>query len=807
MAREDIKVRIGGDISGLDNALRGASGRISQFASMSKASFASMAATGATIGLAMAAITVTIASATAAFRRGFNAVESYNQSVASLGAMVMTFAKKQPGESQAEQWEKAYQYSSSMVPVLENLAAKTLLSGQETTALAEAFARSGVFLDANNAKQMESFTRISNALPLMTKGQQIMMQINQEIRGLMSGVGIQNSMLLQTMKAIDPEIKKHLATWRAEGTILEHIGDLLSGFGPATKLLENQWQTVKSTLETTVTQILRGLFRPAYEKIIELTQNFNDLLVRNKQTVIDWGLKFRIVLVDIQAEIIRMGMLLDKVGGTMTTAQMFLYGPGSALGFESSEKRFENAAKDNMEYERLYNEKDKMLQRLAKEQMDLEAQLRNPKKPGTTPSPPKGGGAEEPPPDKAAQRHAELVKKTFNDLLKQQMDYEFETTQLDNDSWEKKRQEVFHWAETIEKELIDTGKYSTNEIAKFSSQIEQTGLTKLKLIDAEKIREEIDQARELYKKYTDDINQMTMSEKDYKLDALQTETIAMTVKFIKEKDLINMIQEHYKVAAANIIAESDRSSQAWLKDQLKKMQEQGATTEELMQAQWDHELRYTTDANRGIAIALEQRTDKYKAEAQKMHDITTQLADVMESSITDGFMGIIKGTEDVATAFKNMASAVIDEILKIIIQEQIARPIANMASGVISGMVGMAAVAHSGGIVGSTSFPKRTVLASTFIGAPRLHKGLGSDEYPAILQRGERVVSKGQSGSGGQTVQYINNFDGAIFMDQAQLGNTIRTISSQQVYKLAPDAVFRNYNDDGPMRHMVKKGV
>jgi len=33
-----------------------------------------------------------------------------------------------------------------------------------------------------------------------------------------------------------------------------------------------------------------------------------------------------------------------------------------------------------------------------------------------------------------------------------------------------------------------------------------------------------------------------------------------------------------------------------------------------------------------------------------------------------------------------------------------------------------------------------------FIGAPRLHSGLASDEFPAILQKGERVIRKGKSG-------------------------------------------------------------
>lgn len=219
------------------------------------------------------------------FQQGFKAVESYNTSIASLAAMVTTFSKRHAGMKLEDQWKEAHRYASQMVPILEDLAAKTLLSGEETTALANAFARSGIFLDATNKKQVESFTRLSNAIPLMTQGQAIMLQINQEIRGLTGGGNVANSMLLQTLKAIDPEIKKHLETWRAEGTVLEHLGELLTGFGPATAILENQWQAVKSTIDTTVNQTLRNGMFVVYEDIIELIKSMDKGLKDQKGTI------------------------------------------------------------------------------------------------------------------------------------------------------------------------------------------------------------------------------------------------------------------------------------------------------------------------------------------------------------------------------------------------------------------------------------------------------------------------------------------------------------------------------------------
>src|SRR5690606_4483199 len=75
-----------------------------------------------------------------------------------------------------------------------------------------------------------------------------------------------------------------------------------------------------------------------------------------------------------------------------------------------------------------------------------------------------------------------------------------------------------------------------------------------------------------------------------------------------------------------------------------------------------------------------------------------------------------------------------------------------------------ASVLHAGGDVGAAA-PTRMVPALAFAGAPRLHSGgwagLKPDEVPAILQRGERVLSRREvalSGRGGaqQSVNVTN---------------------------------------------------
>ena len=64
---------------------------------------------------------------------------------------------------------------------------------------------------------------------------------------------------------------------------------------------------------------------------------------------------------------------------------------------------------------------------------------------------------------------------------------------------------------------------------------------------------------------------------------------------------------------------------------------------------------------------------------------------------------------------------------------------------------------HGGGMVGSsTGGVSRAVSSGMFNNAPRLHDGLAPDEFPAILQSGERVIKRGGNGGGSGASQPPN---------------------------------------------------
>jgi hypothetical protein len=99
--------------------------------------------------------------------------------------------------------------------------------------------------------------------------------------------------------------------------------------------------------------------------------------------------------------------------------------------------------------------------------------------------------------------------------------------------------------------------------------------------------------------------------------------------------------------------------------------------------------------------------------------------------------------------FKSLVSSILADLAVIAARRFILGPIANGLSTALGGLAGgngmFANILHTGGLVGAPA-PLRMVPAMAFASAPRFHNGgwagLRPDEVPAILQRGERVLSR-----------------------------------------------------------------
>lgn len=145
------------------------------------------------------------------------------------------------------------------------------------------------------------------------------------------------------------------------------------------------------------------------------------------------------------------------------------------------------------------------------------------------------------------------------------------------------------------------------------------------------------------------------------------------------------------------------------------------------------------------AVTLEQMADAQNRATEAMQEVRDIGRDVL-----GGFIADLRAGESAADGLASALNRVLDRLLDIALNSLFGS--GPGFGGLLSGLFGGNAAAptigglyHSGGRVG-TPARRRPVHPSVFTGAQRFHAGgiagLSADEVPAILQRGEIVLSR-----------------------------------------------------------------
>lgn len=172
-----------------------------------------------------------------------------------------------------------------------------------------------------------------------------------------------------------------------------------------------------------------------------------------------------------------------------------------------------------------------------------------------------------------------------------------------------------------------------------------------------------------------------------------------------------------------------------------------------------------------LAVKYNQQGDALAGLQEKLADFaagTKNIAVGIGDAIVDAFESGSDAVADFVKTgkldFSSLITSFLADMAKLAAQKYIFGPLAGMLSGALGGAGGLLAnVLHEGGNVGGSG-TRRSVPAAAFAGAPRFHNGvnlgLASDELPAILQRGERVLSRAENKAyGRQQAPMVVNFN------------------------------------------------
>ena len=217
-------------------------------------------------------------------RQAIDAMDNYNASAIKTASMLVSF---NAGKGNiGEQYKQAKEYALGLQDALVGVSKMTKASAEQLSIMNLELQKSRIFLDPTKQSQVKGFAAISDAIATLTSGQPNQnMQFSQEIRGLMSGVDKPGNVLLGVLKSIDPLLVQHLETWKQEGSVIEHIGEMLIGFKAASGDVASLWSTIKTTFSSLYDQTIRGGLTPAFNYLVSSMQSFNNLIDENSAKI------------------------------------------------------------------------------------------------------------------------------------------------------------------------------------------------------------------------------------------------------------------------------------------------------------------------------------------------------------------------------------------------------------------------------------------------------------------------------------------------------------------------------------------
>ncbi|MFN3644563.1 MAG: phage tail tape measure C-terminal domain-containing protein, partial [Gemmobacter sp.] len=166
-------------------------------------------------------------------------------------------------------------------------------------------------------------------------------------------------------------------------------------------------------------------------------------------------------------------------------------------------------------------------------------------------------------------------------------------------------------------------------------------------------------------------------------------------------------------------------------------------------------------AGADTAAGAEQALTGWQAVTAALADYAAKARDIggdIGSALVGAFQSAENAVSDFVKTgkldFRDLVTSMIADLAKLAARRFILGPIANVLSGALGGAGGIFAnILHAGGMVGAPA-SGRMVPALAFANATRMHNGgwagLRPDEVPAILQRGERVLSRREAAGYGQ---------------------------------------------------------
>ena len=276
-------------------------------------------------------------------------------------------------------------------------------------------------------------------------------------------------------------------------------------------------------------------------------------------------------------------------------------------------------------------------------------------------------------------------------------------------------------------------------------------------------------------------------------------------------DLERSLQEPYEASRSSI--------EAWRQATIDAFEEAGVTAEiygDIVEAVFRERLEKAAKDHADRQLRESRRwQDGAKRALQDYADSATDAAANVEDAIVSGLQSMEDALVDFVRTgkfeFSDLVDSMIADLARLVIRQQITGPLAGFLGGLFGGGASsggglFSPFQHAGGTVGGTTRNLKPVDPRVFAFAPRYHQGtdfagLRPNEVPAILERGERVIPRGEPGGMLRPVINVYNQGG----DPVEVTDANFRLDLSGL--LTVDLFLDHLNNGGPIRNALRHSL
>ena len=215
----------------------------------------------------------------AVFKGTIESVEEFKQAIIGLAAVQTTLASAiVPKEDIGKYYQYAKEQAGEFYKQLLAISAQTPVTTQQLFRLVTILEAFGQEVDLTNQQAREGLLALANAIFVATQGQRLEVQLLQETRALLGQSNEQHAVLLQLLKAINPEVEEQLKLWREQGQLLPHLAELLYPFTFAASDLRKTWTGVTQAIKSAFEILKKEAFEDWFNKVTDAAVRFQQAI-------------------------------------------------------------------------------------------------------------------------------------------------------------------------------------------------------------------------------------------------------------------------------------------------------------------------------------------------------------------------------------------------------------------------------------------------------------------------------------------------------------------------------------------------